>query len=208
MMPPWKPPPGPRCPWVTTQMPSTTTGPTSAAPAARSAGAVRGPRRSSFSAAWLLTSSPRPWRNSTALPSAATNRMSSSPSVSKPRRSYVIALTTFAECRWWTAVFTHASAGPDGVPNGSRSPTAQPARASLPDRARGRGRQPRTAEEQEAGDEQRVEAHLREQRLLQADRDRDQDPRQRGRPEVVHAVERVAQQDHAEHAHDLQGAAG
>ena len=85
MTPPWKPPDGLVCACEASHQPASTTGPVNSSATIRTALLVAGTSRSAASSTAGRSRSPRSLRSTVATPVAATNKMNSSPTVSKPR---------------------------------------------------------------------------------------------------------------------------
>ena len=85
MTPPWNPPDGLVCACEASHQPASTTGPVNSSATIRTALLVAGASRSAASSSAGRSRSPRSRRSTVATPVAATNKMNSSPTVSKPR---------------------------------------------------------------------------------------------------------------------------
>ncbi len=112
MTPPWNPPDGSVCACDASHQPASTTGPASSSATIRTALLVAGTSRSAASSTAGRSRSPRRRRSTVATPAAAANKMNSSPTVSKPRYSKLIADTT--PVALVCATTTRRMAGPYG----------------------------------------------------------------------------------------------
>ena len=102
--PPWKPPEGLVWACEVRNQPISRVGPTRISDTIRTASLAAGTFRSIASSRAGRSRSPRRWRSTVATPMAAVKRMNSSPKVSKPRYSKLIADTTPVALVWATAM--------------------------------------------------------------------------------------------------------